>query len=154
MEFEKENLKRKDDESKDALKSKYLKNQIFQLDLELSQVTDEDDKKRLEALRNVYVEKLQENKKRRLIRIFLISPLVFLALIILYLVTAFNRETTANNKMEWSPSTYICHWTTFQSTLFLPHFFVKMGIVKRPTLCRFLLYIFIASTLNFWRRRV
>ena len=43
MEFEKENLKRKNDESKDALKSKYLKNQIFQLDLELSQVTDEDD---------------------------------------------------------------------------------------------------------------
>ncbi len=46
MEFEKENLKRKDDESKEALKSKYLKNQIFLLDLELSQVTDEDDKKR------------------------------------------------------------------------------------------------------------
>ena len=65
MEFEKENLKRKNDESKDALKSKYLKNQIFQLDLELSQVTDEDEKKRLEALRNVYIEKLQENKKRR-----------------------------------------------------------------------------------------
>lgn len=43
MEFEKENLKRKNDESKDALKSKYLKNQIFQLDLELSQVTDEAD---------------------------------------------------------------------------------------------------------------
>ena len=105
MEFEKENLKRKNDESKDTLKSKYLKNQIFQLDLELSQVTDEDEKKKLEALRNVYVEKLQENKKRRLIRILLISPLVFLALIILYLVIAFNRETTANNKAEWSPST-------------------------------------------------
>ncbi|MGT2885835.1 hypothetical protein ACVR0I_03965 [Streptococcus macedonicus] len=105
MEFEKENLKRKNDESKDALKSKYLKNQIFQLDLELSQVTDEDEKKRLEALRNVYVKELQENKKRRLIRILLISPLVFLALIILYLVAAFNRETTANNKSEWSPST-------------------------------------------------
>lgn len=105
MEFEKENLKRKNDESKDALKSKYLKNQIFQLDLELSQVTDEDEKKRLEALRNVYVKELQENKKRRLIRILLISPLVFLALIILYLVAAFNRETIANNKSEWSPST-------------------------------------------------
>ena len=44
MEFEKENLKRKNDESKDALKSKYLKNQIFQLNLELCQVTDEDEK--------------------------------------------------------------------------------------------------------------
>lgn len=116
MEFEKENLKRKDDESKEALKSKYLKNQIFLLDLELSQVTDEDDKKRLEALRNVYVEKLQENKKRRLIRIFLISPLVFLALIILYLVTAFNRETTANNKMEWSPSTTATSTSTSSSS--------------------------------------
>ena len=31
--------------------------------------------------------------------------MVFLALIILYLVTAFNRETTANNKAGWSPST-------------------------------------------------
>lgn len=100
-----EKLKRKNDESKDVLKSKYLKNQIFQLDLELSQVTDEDEKKRLEALCNVYIEKLQENKKRRLIRVLLISPLVFLALIILYLVTAFNREITANNKAEWSPST-------------------------------------------------
>ena len=49
MEFEKENLKRKNDESKDALKSKYLKNQIFQLNLELCQVTDEDEKKRLET---------------------------------------------------------------------------------------------------------
>ena len=58
MEFEKENLKRKNDESKDALKSKYLKNQIFQLNWELCQVTDEDEKKRLEALRNVYIEKL------------------------------------------------------------------------------------------------
>ncbi len=58
MEFEKENLKRKNDESKDALKSKYLKNQIFQFNLELCQVTDEDEKKRLEALRNVYIEKL------------------------------------------------------------------------------------------------
>ena len=58
MEFEKENLKRKNDESKDTLKSKYLKNQIFQLNLELCQVTDEDEKKRLEALRNVYIEKL------------------------------------------------------------------------------------------------
>lgn len=47
MEFEKEHLKRKNDESKDSLKSKYLKNQIFQLDLELSQVTDEDDKRDL-----------------------------------------------------------------------------------------------------------
>lgn len=111
MEFEKENLKRKNDESKDALKSKYLKNQIFQLDLELSQVTDEDDKKRLEALRNVYIEKLQENKKRRLI-----SPLVFLALIILYLVTAFNRETTANNKAEWSPSTTATSTSTSSSS--------------------------------------
>ena len=73
--------------------------------MELSQVTDEDEKKRLEALRNVYVKELQENKKRRLIRILLISPLVFLALIILYLVAAFNRETTANNKSEWLPST-------------------------------------------------
>lgn len=116
MEFEKENLKRKNDESKDALKSKYLKNQIFQLDLELSQVTDEDEKKRLEALRNVYVEKLQENKKRRLIRILLISPLVFLALIILYLVTAFNRETTANNKAEWSPSTTATSTSTSSSS--------------------------------------
>ena len=52
MEFEKENLKRKNDESKDVLKSKYLKNQIFQLNLELCQVTDEDEKKKLEALRN------------------------------------------------------------------------------------------------------
>lgn len=58
MEFEKENLKRKNDESKDALKSKYLKNQVFQLNLELCQVTDEGEKKRLEALRNVYIEKL------------------------------------------------------------------------------------------------
>ena len=58
MEFEKKNLKRKNDESKDVLKSKYLKNQIFQLNLELCQVTDEDEKKRLEALRNVYIEKL------------------------------------------------------------------------------------------------
>ena len=58
MEFEKENLKRKNDESKDALKSKYLKNQIFQLNLDLCQVTDEYEKKRLEALRNVYIEKL------------------------------------------------------------------------------------------------
>jgi len=116
MEFEKENLKRKNDESKDALKSKYLKNQIFQLDLELSQVTDEDEKKRLEALRNVYVEKLQENKKRRLIRILLISPLVLLALIILYLVTAFNRETTANNKAEWSPSTTATSTSTSSSS--------------------------------------
>ncbi|MCY7172566.1 hypothetical protein [Streptococcus gallolyticus] len=116
MEFEKENLKRKNDESKDALKSKYLKNQIFQLDLELSQVTDEDEKKRLEALRNVYVEKLQENKKRRLIRILLISPLVFLALIILYLVTAFNRETTTNNKAEWSPSTTATSTSTSSSS--------------------------------------
>ena len=63
MEFEKENLKRKNDESKDALKSKYLKNQIFQLDLELSQVTDEDEKKRLEALRNVYIEKIAKKTK-------------------------------------------------------------------------------------------
>lgn len=31
--------------------------------------------------------------------------MVFLALIILYLITAFNRETTANNKAGWSPST-------------------------------------------------
>ena len=116
MEFEKENLKRKNDESKDALKSKYLKNQIFQLDLELSQVTDEDEKKRLEALRNVYIEKLQENKKRRLIRILLISPLVFLTLIILYLVTAFNRETTANNKAEWSPSTTATSTSTSSSS--------------------------------------
>lgn len=116
MEFEKENLKRKNDESKDVLKSKYLKNQIFQLDLELSQVTDEDEKKKLEALRNVYVEKLQENKKRRLIRILLISPLVFLALIILYLVTAFNRETTANNKAEWSPSTVATSSSTSSSS--------------------------------------
>lgn len=116
MEFEKENLKRKNDESKDTLKSKYLKNQIFQLDLELSQVTDEDEKKKLEALRNVYVEKLQENKKRRLIRILLISPLVFLALIILYLVTAFNRETSANNKAEWSPSTTATSTSTSSSS--------------------------------------
>ena len=116
MEFEKENLKRKNDESKDALKSKYLKNQIFQLDLELSQVTDEDEKKRLEALRNVYVKELQENKKRRLIRILLISPLVFLALIILYLVTAFNRETTANNKAEWSLSTTATSTSTSSSS--------------------------------------
>lgn len=116
MEFEKENLKRKNDESKDTLKSKYLKNQIFQLDLELSQVTDEDEKKKLEALRNVYVERLQENKKRRLIRILLISPLVFLALIILYLVTAFNRETTANNKAEWSPSTTATSTSTSSSS--------------------------------------
>lgn len=116
MEFEKENLERKNDESKDALKSKYLKSQIFQLDLELSQVTDEDEKKRLEALRNVYVEKLQENKKRRLIMILLISPLVFLALIILYLVTAFNRETTANNKSEWSPSTTATSTSTSSSS--------------------------------------
>lgn len=116
MEFEKENLKRKDDESKDALKSKYLKNQIFQLDLELSQVTDEDEKKKLEALRNVYVEKLQENKKRRLIRILLISPLVLLALIILYLVIAFNRETTTNNEAEWSPSTTATSTSTSSSS--------------------------------------
>lgn len=121
MEFEKENLKRKNDESKDALKSKYLKSQIFQLDLELSQVTDEDEKKRLEALRNVYVEKLQENKKRRLIRILLISPLVFLALIILYLVAAFNRETTANNKSEWSPSTTATSTSSSSSFKFIKH---------------------------------
>lgn len=86
------------------------------MDLELSQVTDEDEKKKLEALRNVYVERLQENKKRRLIRILLISPLVFLALIILYLVTAFNRETTANNKAEWSPSTTATSTSTSSSS--------------------------------------
>lgn len=62
MEFEKENLKRKNDESKDALKSKYLKNQIFQLNLELCQVTDEDEKKRLEALRNVYIENCKKTR--------------------------------------------------------------------------------------------
>ena len=49
--------------------------------------------------------KLQENKKRRLIRILFISPLILLVLIILYLVIVFNRETTTNNKAEWSPST-------------------------------------------------
>lgn len=86
------------------------------MDLELSQVTDEDEKKKLEALRNVYAERLQENKKRRLIRILLISPLVFLALIILYLVTAFNRETTANNKAEWSPSTTATSTSTSSSS--------------------------------------
>lgn len=86
------------------------------MDLELSQVTDEDEKKKLEALRNVYVERLQENKKRRLIRILLISPLVFLALIILYLVTAFNRETTANNKAEWSLSTTATSTSTSSSS--------------------------------------
>lgn len=86
------------------------------MDLELSQVTDEDEKKKLEALRNVYVERLQENKKRRLIRILLITPLVFLALIILYLVTAFNRETTANNKAEWSPSTTATSTSTSSSS--------------------------------------
>ena len=86
------------------------------MDLELSKVTDEDEKKKLEALRNVYVERLQENKKRRLIRILLISPLVFLALIILYLVTAFNRETTANNKAEWSPSTTATSTSTSSSS--------------------------------------
>ena len=86
------------------------------MDLELSQVTDEDEKKKLEALRNVYVERLKENKKRRLIRILLISPLVFLALIILYLVTAFNRETTANNKAEWSPSTTATSTSTSSSS--------------------------------------
>lgn len=86
------------------------------MDLELSKVTDEDEKKKLEALRNVYVERLKENKKRRLIRILLISPLVFLALIILYLVTAFNRETTANNKAEWSPSTTATSTSTSSSS--------------------------------------
>lgn len=86
------------------------------MDLELSKVTDEDEKKKLEALRNVYVERLQENKKRHLIRILLISPLVFLALIILYLVTAFNRETTANNKAEWSPSTTATSTSTLSSS--------------------------------------
>ena len=84
--------------------------------MELSQVTDEDEKKKLEALRNVYVERLKENKKRRLIRILLISPLVFLALIILYLVTAFNRETTANNKAEWSLSTTATSTSTSSSS--------------------------------------
>lgn len=86
------------------------------MNLELSKVTDEDEKKKLEALRNVYVERLQENKKRHLIRILLISPLVFLALIILYLVTAFNRETTANNKAEWSPSTTATSTSTLSSS--------------------------------------
>ena len=86
------------------------------MDLELSKVTDEDEKKKLEALRNVYVERLKENKKRRLIRILLISPLVFLALIILYLVTAFNRETTANNKAEWSLSTTATSTSTSSSS--------------------------------------
>ena len=86
------------------------------MDLELSQVTDEDEKKKLEALRNVYVERLKENKKRRLIRILLISPLVFLALIILYLVTAFNRETTTNNKAEWSLSTTATSTSTSSSS--------------------------------------
>ncbi|MCO4619703.1 hypothetical protein Si045_01016 [Streptococcus infantarius subsp. infantarius] len=86
------------------------------MDLELSKVTDEDEKKKLEALRNVYVERLQENKKRHLIRILLISPLVFLALIILYLVTAFKRETTANNKAEWSPSTTATSTSTLSSS--------------------------------------
>ena len=105
MEFEKENLKRRNNKNKDTLKSKYLKNQIFQLDLKLSQAIDNNEKKKLEALRSVYVKKLQENKKRRLIRILLISPLILLVLIILYLVIVFNRETTTNNKAEWSPST-------------------------------------------------
>lgn len=37
MEFEKENLKRKNDESKDTLKSKYLKNQIFSIEFGIKQ---------------------------------------------------------------------------------------------------------------------
>jgi len=37
MEFEKENLKRKNDESKDTLKSKYLKNQIFSIGFGIKQ---------------------------------------------------------------------------------------------------------------------
>ena len=42
--------------------------------------------------------------------------MVFLALIILYLVTAFNRETTANNKAEWSPSTTATSTSTSSSS--------------------------------------
>ena len=39
-----------------------------------------------------------------------------MALIILYLVTAFNRETTANNKAEWSPSTTATSTSTSSSS--------------------------------------
>lgn len=39
-----------------------------------------------------------------------------MALIILYLVTAFNRETTANNKAEWSPSTTATSTSTLSSS--------------------------------------
>lgn len=42
--------------------------------------------------------------------------MVFLALIILYLVTAFNRETTANNKAEWSLSTTATSTSTSSSS--------------------------------------
>ena len=88
---------------KDALKTKNIDKQIFQIDLELSQTADPDERKKLEALRAIYVKRFRENKRRRFMKRLLLAPLIFLALIALYFFLSFNRDT-ADSQKSWAQS--------------------------------------------------